>query len=191
MTVGPTVWPSSRVSTPCEVERIDQRASAGFDLGLVDRLLRRAGEQLAGGSTHWPRWARPELELGLLGEPDRRAGRRQRPRVLAVCAGRRASSQSSSSAASYTRRHRQLAGAADDRSSASTCCRTPCEPCARSAWRPHRRPCRCASARVRNEAPVSDSAPPTHAATSTTMAPPEAIRLRSGSPTSAPIQPPA
>ena len=44
---------------------------------------------------------------------------------------------------------------------------------------------------VRSDAPVSTRAPPMTQATSTTMAPPEAIRLRSGSPTSAPIHPPA
>ncbi len=43
----------------------------------------------------------------------------------------------------------------------------------------------------RNDPPVNSSAPPTPAATKTTIAPPEASRLRNGSPTSAPIQPPA
>ena len=160
MTVGPTVWPSSLVSTPCEVSASTKRAPAGLDLGLVDGLLRRAGEVVRRRQHPLAALgAGPELELGLLdsNQDRRRTGRRQRARRSGL-RGLAGSSQSSSSAASYTRRHRQLARAPGGRSSASTCCRTPCAPCARSAWPPHRHPCRCCDSMRSQRCPGQRSA---------------------------------
>ena len=193
MTVGPTVWPSRLVSTPCEVSASTSVRPRASTSALLIGLLRRAGEDvrrrqhpLAALGT-WP-----ELELGLLGaRPDRRRRAEEAGGAPAVLRGFRASSQSSSSAASY----RPWASAArprpGGRSSTSTCCRTRCGPCGRSAPRRRRHPCWCASACF---AAMHPSAPARRRCTprpARRCAPPEAMRLRNGSPTSAPIHPPA
>ena len=86
------------------VERIDQRAAAGLDLGLVDRLLRRPVEVV--GRRQHPLAtlrARAELELGLLGQAriDRCPGGGSVRGGLGFARCSAGSSQSSSSAASY------------------------------------------------------------------------------------------
>ena len=67
-------------------ERIDQRAAASLDLGLVDRLLRRAVEIVGLRQHPLPSLrAGTELELGLLDEAGiERARRRQRARRLGL-----------------------------------------------------------------------------------------------------------
>ena len=173
-------------------ECIDQRAPASFDLGLVDGVLRRAVEVVAPAATSTgraPRRARARAptarrKAGSVG----RRQRTRRPRlsrlrrVVPVLVERGVVERRASAARPSPR----------GRSSASTCCRTRSAPCGRSARRPRRRPCRCCvqhgCATMRRSAPARRRCTP---ATSTTIAPPEAIRLRSGSPTSAPIHPPA
>ncbi len=166
MTVGPTVWPSSLVSTPCELEGIDQGAPARLDLGLVDRLLRRTDE-VVGRRQHPLATLRAgaELQLGLLDQTRidgaRRWQRARRPRLAWLGVVRPVVVERGV----VQRRRGDLARSLAIALQASTCCRT------RSralrpigmATAPTPRPVFDTS--DRSDPPVSSSAPPMPAAT--------------------------
>jgi hypothetical protein len=172
-------------------QRVDQRSTTRLDFGLVDSVLRRPVEVVGGRQ-------RP-LDLAPRLARDRARTARQDPdRAVATGAALAACAPSGSPPSRRRRARRRTAPVPAarrnplDRSSASTCCRTPFAALAADRDRHLRRhPCRCSTAGCAEMPRSAAARHPTQHATSTTMAPPEAMRLRSGSPTSAPTQPPA
>ena len=116
-------------------QRIDQRATARLDLGLVDRSAASDRvRRLAGGSTHWPRLAPgPSSSSDCSVKPGSTV---TRVGELAVGLGPSAACRARPSPRRARRRTPSASAArptAAGRSSASTCCRTRCVPCGRSA----------------------------------------------------------
>ena len=56
VTVGPTVWPSRRVSTPCAARALTRARPAALISSPVELLELRARQQLHGGETPVARW---------------------------------------------------------------------------------------------------------------------------------------